>query len=92
VQLPHAIVDRPEGSADGVCGARVGDLCDIYSTWDAINAVGLTYLDILLGEAGLGAPGSTPVVDMETWQEVLDGYANWGAVNNGQDWEGVLES
>lgn len=92
VQLPHAIVDRPEGSADGVCGARVGDLCDIYSTWDAINAVGLTYLDILLGEAGLGAPGSTPVVDMETWQEVLNGYANWGAVNNGQDWEGVLES
>lgn len=92
VQLPHAVVDRPEGTADGVCGARVGDLCDIYSSWDAINAVGLTYEGILLGEAGLDAPGSTPSSEMETWQEVLDEFGVWSAVNNGQDWEDVLES
>lgn len=92
VQLPHAVVDRPAGPVNGACGARVGDLCDVYNTWDAINAVGLTYRDILLGEAGLDAPGAVPSVDMETWQEILDDYANWGAVNNGQDWEDVLES
>lgn len=92
VQLPHVVVDRPEGSVDGVCGARVRDLCDIYSSWDAITAVGLTYEELLLGAAGIGTPGTTPVSELNTWQDVLDENADWAAVNNGQDWEGVLEN
>lgn len=52
VTLPHNEVARPAGPSQGVCGSRVADLCNEYETWDDIEAAGLTWTDLLEGEAG----------------------------------------
>lgn len=89
VTMPHAVVDRPEGPAEGVCGARVDDLCDLYTSWDALTLAGFDYRDLLLGLAATGAPGQP--TDFDTWQQVLDENGTWTVVNNGQDWQQVWE-
>lgn len=92
VTLPHVVVDRPEGAADGVCGARYEDLCDIYTSWDAISLAGLTWEDLLEGDAGATAPGRPPVSAQRTWQDVLDEFGTWGVVNDGvRTWQGVRD-
>jgi len=50
--LPHSVVDRPAGPANGPCRSRIRDLCNIYATWTAINVAGLTYQDLIEGDAG----------------------------------------
>lgn len=85
--LPHVSMDRPEGPANGVCGAQVSDLCDIYSSWDALIAAGLTWMDLLRGAA------STDIPDLgeRTWADVNSTYASWTAVNAGNtNWTDLL--
>lgn len=92
VAMPHVVVDRPEGAADGVCGARFEDLCDLYNSWDSISLAGLTWEDLLEGDAGSGGPNQPPVSAQRTWQDVLDDFATWGAVNDGvRTWQGLRD-
>lgn len=90
VTLPHVQLDYPYGPSQGVCGTRVEDLCDIYGSWDAIVAAGLTYADLLRGKAS----NDTPIPDTveRTWSDVNATYANWTAVNAGNtDWDDLLD-
>lgn len=89
MSLPHVQVDRPEGPADGVCGARIADLCDIYTSWSALTIAGLTYTDLLLGEASPNGPGQpVPPEGARTWGDVETEFADWLAVEDGgtRDW------
>ena len=90
VTLPYAVVSRPVGPANGVCGARIDDLCDIYTSWAAMNIAGLTWTDLLLGEASPDGPGQPdPPAAARTWDEVNAEFANWTAVDSGgtRDWD-----
>ena len=81
--LPFSAVDAPVGPSHGICGTRVADLCDVYPTWDALIAAGLTYADLLRGAAGSGGP----IVSFETWNDVNADFADWNALNAGRaDW------
>jgi carbohydrate binding protein with CBM4/9 domain len=89
ISMPYAVVDRPEGPANGVCGARIDDLCDIYSSWNALAIAGLTWTGLLLGEASPNGPGQPdPDPDARTWGEVEVEFATWSAVEAGgtRDW------
>lgn len=81
--LPHSAVDRPDGPANGVCGARIDDLCDIYATWSAMFIAGLTYTDLLRGTASPSGPGQPPLAGLRTFDEVKAEFATFNAVNNG---------
>lgn len=88
--LPYETVDRPEGPADGVCGARIEDLCDIYSSWNALAIAGLTYTDLLLGQASPNGPGQPePPEGQRTWDDVETEFTDWDAVEAGgtRDWD-----
>ena len=82
--LPYVTVDRPPGPADGICGSRVEDLCDIYSSWAAMAAAGLTWTDLLLGEAS----DPQPPAGGRNWGEVEAEFADFAAVEAGgtRDW------
>lgn len=84
--LPYVVVQRPEGPANGICGARMEDLCDIYASWSSMVIGGLTYTDLLLGLASNDGPFTT--ADLRTWLDVETGFANWLAVEAGgaRDW------
>lgn len=86
--LPHVVVDRPAGPADGVCGARIIDLCDIYTSWGALTIAGFDWTDLLLGLASPNGPGQNPPAGQRTWGEVETEFANWLAVEAGgtRDW------
>jgi hypothetical protein len=87
--LPHIAVDRPEGPADGVCGARITDLCDIYTSWGALAIAGLDWTDLLLGLASPNGPGQPePPAAARTWADVEAEFASWLAVEAGgtRDW------
>jgi hypothetical protein len=90
VELPHLVTSRPSGPSQGVCGARVKDMCDIYATLDALAASGLTWVDLLRGKAS----NDTPMPDTveRTFNDVNATYADWNAVNAGNaDWADVLD-
>lgn len=90
VSLPYAVVRRPVGPANGVCGTRIDDLCDIYTSWAAMNIAGLTWTDLLLGEASPSGPGQPePPAAARTWDEVNTEFADWTAVDAGgtRDWD-----
>lgn len=88
MSLPYAVVQRPEGPANGICGARYEDLCDIYTSWQAVILAGLSYYDLLLGLASDEGPFSGPFDGMRIWDEVLVEFADWTAVEAGgtRDW------
>lgn len=50
--LPHAVVAAPGGPMEGTVGARWQDTCNRYATWAAVNAAGLTWIQVLDGLAG----------------------------------------
>jgi len=87
--LPYAVVQRPEGPANGICGARIIDLCDIYTSWQAMVLGGLTYYDLLLGLASDEGPFSGPFDGLRIWDEVLTEFADWTAVQAAgtRDWD-----
>ncbi len=90
ISIPHAAVRRPSGPSQGVCGARVRDLCDIYTSWDAMKAAGLTWADLLRGKASTHTP--IPDTVERTWNDVNATYANWTAVNSGNtDWDDLRD-
>lgn len=77
ITLPFVTEDRPEGPTQGICGARVKDLCDIYTSWDAMETAGLTFLDLLEGNA---SPSGPVDANRRRWIDVETGFANWLAV------------
>lgn len=86
MQLPNAEVRGPVGPTLGVCGARVTDLCDVYDTWDEMAAAGLTWADLLRGNA------STTPAGLATWDDVNADFADWNALQAGEtDWSDVLD-
>lgn len=86
MQLPNAEVRPSPGPSLGVCGSRVEDLCDIYPTWDALVAAGLTWADLLRGEAS--PPGS----GLATWADIDAQNADWAALQAAEtDWSDVLD-
>jgi len=50
--LPHQVVSAPGGPMQGTVGARWQDTCNRYATWAAVNAAGLTWIQVLDGLAG----------------------------------------
>lgn len=90
VSMPHLEFERPSGPSTGVCGTRVEDLCDIYSSWDAVVAAGLTYVDLLRGAASNATP--LPASTERDWAEVLADDVTWTGTNgNNTDWGDVLD-
>jgi hypothetical protein len=88
--LPYETTDRPQGPADGICGARISDLCDIYTSWGALMIAGLSWTDLLLGEASPNGPGQPEPPDgARTWDMVEAEFADWDAVEAGgtRDWD-----
>ncbi len=51
-QLPFASVAAPGGPMQGTVGARWADTCNVYATWAAVTAAGLTWTQVLDGAAG----------------------------------------
>jgi hypothetical protein len=86
MDLPFVVAKAPVGPSFGVCGARVKDLCDVYPTWDALIAAGLTYADLLRGNA------STTPAGLATWASINAGFASWNALAAGEtDWTDVVD-
>lgn len=83
ITLPYATVERPTGPMDGPCGTRIDDLCDIYASWGALAIAGLTWTDLLLGNASTNGPGKVVPAAARTWGEVETEFANWLAVEAG---------
>lgn len=50
--MPHTVCAAPGGPMQGTVGARWGDLCNRYASWAAVNAAGLTWIQLLDGLAG----------------------------------------
>lgn len=50
--LPFASVSAPGGPMQGTVGARWQDTCNRYASWGAVNAAGLTWIQVLDGLAG----------------------------------------
>jgi carbohydrate binding protein with CBM4/9 domain len=89
--LPYVVVDRPEGPSDGVCGARIADLCDIYTSWAALAAAGLTWTQLLLGEASPNGPGQQPPAGQRIWLDVETEFASWAAVEADGTWADIRD-
>jgi hypothetical protein len=89
MSLPHVVVDRPPGPSDGICGARIADLCDLYTSWAALTIADLTYRDLLLGNASPDGPGQpVPPAGARTWDDVQAEFTDWDDVEAGgtRDW------
>jgi len=85
--LPYQTVSRPGGLSYGTLGTRWVDICNVYSTFGAATAAGLTYRRVLLGQASTLAPPAA----LRTWGQVNTDFANWGLVNSHfPDWGHVL--
>lgn len=80
--LPYRTQDRPQGPMNGPCGARVDDLCDIYSTWAALALSGLTWRDLIYGLASYSGPGQS-TAGWRTFDQVNAEFASFNAVNTG---------
>jgi hypothetical protein len=84
--LPYDIQDRPAGPTQGICGARVADICALYPTWNDLAATGMTWDDLVAGQA---SPVSANPA-RRTWNDVNAGFADWDAVNtSGRTWDGL---
>jgi hypothetical protein len=84
--LPFLATKAPLGPTLGVCGSRVKDLCDIYDTWAEMVAAGLTWADLLRGEA------STPGSGLATWNDINADNVDWAALQVAEtDWTDVLD-
>lgn len=86
MSLPNAEVRAPVGPSLGACGARVIDLCDVYDTWDEMVAAGVTYGDLLRGDASDIPSG------LATWDEINAENVDWAALQVAEtDWSDVLD-
>lgn len=86
--LPYDVQERPAGPSQGICGARVADICAEYRTWGDLAATGMTWDDLVAGQA---SPASANP-DARTWTDVNNDFASWNAVNTGgRTWQGLQE-
>lgn len=86
VDLPFQTAKAPVGPSKGVCGARIADLCDVYATWDAMTAAGITWADLLRGDAG-GVPSN-----LNRWSDTLTDNVTWAGLQaNETDWADALD-
>ena len=86
--LPYDTVDRPAGPTQGICGARVADICRLYPTWDDLAATGFTWNDLVRGVADPAIANP----DRRTWDDVEAEFVDWNAVEaGGRTWTGLLE-
>lgn len=84
--LPYLTEARPAGPTQGICGARVADICDGYASWDALAATGMTWEDLVRGAA---SPASANPA-ARTWDDVNADFADWNAANTGgRTWDGL---
>lgn len=84
--LPYDTQDRPAGPTQGICGARVADICALYPTWNDLAATGMTWDDLVAGQA---SPESANP-NRRTWSDVNAEFADWDAVNTGgRTWDGL---
>lgn len=87
--MPYLQTARPPGPGNGPCGVRWVDLCDTYDTWDDMAAAGLTWNDLLLGNAVTPplVPATRRWIDVETeftdWADVEASNTNWAQVRDG---------
>lgn len=77
--LPYDVQDRPAGPSQGICGARVADICAEYPTWGDLAATGMTWDDLVAGQAS--SQSANPAA--RTWNDVNSDFASWNAVNTG---------
>lgn len=77
--LPYDTVDRPAGPTTGICGARVADICANYPTWNDLAATGMTWDNLVAGQA---SPESANP-NLRTWDDVQAEFADWDAVSAG---------
>jgi hypothetical protein len=73
--LPHAEVDVPVGLADGVLGVRWVDICDVFTTFNAAQAAGLTWTQVLQGEAS-----NNPPLAFCSYADLAAAYVNYNAM------------
>lgn len=86
MQLPFLVTKAVVGPSQGVCGSRVQDLCDLYGTWDELIAAGLTYADLIRGEASGTGSG------LWTWNDVNANNVDWAALQATEtDWADVVD-
>lgn len=83
IHLPYTVVDRPLGPADGPCGTRFEDLCDIYSSWAALEFSDLDWIDLPTGGASNESPGNEPPAAARTWDDVEAEFIDWDDVEDG---------
>lgn len=80
-QLPFTTVERPITTQQGTCNAQFAAMCNVYSTWTAMNAADVTWTKILYGEAGGGDLG------YREWNPGVENvFANWLAVKTSETW------
>lgn len=89
MSLPYVVVERPPGPANGPCGIRIMDLCDIYTSWQSMTLNSLNYIDLLLGMASNQSPTNPLPADARTWDDVDAEFVDWDAVEAGgtRDWD-----
>ena len=80
VNIPYQTVDRPVGTSEGICDSRFQDQCDVFASWNAMNAANVTWTDLILGVGGGVNLG------FRDWLDVENGFANWLAVENHGTW------
>ncbi|MGH7252434.1 MAG: hypothetical protein ACREIE_01420, partial [Nitrospiraceae bacterium] len=69
---------------------QVGDLCDIFPTWQALETAELTWDDLIRGKAS--TDGGEIIADSRTWTEVNADFVDWTAVNtDGRTWQRLQE-
>lgn len=85
--MPYLVTSRPPGPGNGPCGVRWNDLCDVYDTWDELAAAGMTWNDLLLGNATGMFPAARRWIDVETeytnWLDVETTEGSWQEVRDG---------
>lgn len=85
-QMPFTTVERPVTTQQGTCNAQFSAMCNIYSTWSAMNAADVTWTKILYGEAGGGDLG------YREWNPGVENvFANWLAVKNYGTWAKIKQ-
>jgi hypothetical protein len=90
MSLPYVTVERQDGPANGPCGLRIQDLCEIYTSWQSMVIAGLTWHDLLTGAASDHAPGDD-FDALRTWDEVNTEFVDWTAVaGGGRTWTQLL--
>lgn len=87
-KMQYVEVGRPTGLAEGVVGNRWLDLCDKYATFGAATAAGISWTDVLLGQAA--NPPMT--AGFRLYSDIPIDFATYGAIPAGnRTYEDLME-